>query len=247
MFDLPNSRILRSHRRNALAIKSRENILADITSQLSLWIQQLRGIAQTGLAFDPHTYDRERYEALLDLAATMAATVNGSASLDAELAAALAARWRAEVAPGSSGYVTPKIGIGAIVFNERDELLMIQRAEGIWFIPTGWADIGYAPAQVAKKEVREETGLHVTPQRVVGIYDAAQWFRKHTHPHFYSIVFDCRLDGGELRPHPVETRDAGFFPVAALPQPTYYKIADWINYALAIHHGKTANAYFDPV
>jgi hypothetical protein len=35
--------------------------LTDITPQLSLWIQQLRAIAQTGLAFNPHIYDRERY------------------------------------------------------------------------------------------------------------------------------------------------------------------------------------------
>jgi ADP-ribose pyrophosphatase YjhB (NUDIX family) len=221
--------------------------LTDLTPQLSLWIQQLRAIAQTGLAFDPHVYDRERYEALLTLAATMAATVNGNVSLDAELATALAARWRADVTSGVPGYVTPKVGIGAIVFNARDELLMIQRAEGNWFIPTGWADIGYAPAQVAVKEVREETGLLVTPQRVVGIYDAAQWFRKSTNPHFYSIIFYCRLDGGELCPHPVETRGAGFFPPDALPQPMDRELADWIDHARAIHHGKPADTYFDPI
>ena len=221
--------------------------MTDITPQLAIWIQQLRAIAQTGLAFDPHVYDRERYEALLDLAATMAATLNDSASLDPELAHAFAQRWRADVMPGVRGYVTPQVGIGAVVFNERDELLMIQRAEGNWFIPTGWADIGYAPAEVAAKEVREETGLIVTPQRVVGIYDAARWFRRHTHPYFYSIVFDCHLDGGEIHPHPVETRGAGFFPLDALPQPTYRKRPDWIDHAWAIHQGKTTAAYFDPI
>jgi ADP-ribose pyrophosphatase YjhB (NUDIX family) len=246
MLDLSDSSILRPCGRNALAIRKRENILTDLTFQLSLWIQQLRAIAQTGLAFDPHTYDRERYEALLDLAATMAATVNGDTSLDAELAAALAAHWRADVTPGVPGYVTPKVGIGAVVFNARDELLMIQRPEGNWFIPTGWADIGYAPAQVAAKEVREETGLQVTPQRVVGIYDAAHWFHRHALPYFYSIVFDCRLDGGELCPHPVETRGAGFFPLDALPQPTYRKRPDWIDHALAIHRGERVEPYFDP-
>ena len=139
--------------------------MTDITPQLAIWIQQLRAIAQTGLAFDPRIYDRERYEALLNLAATMAATLNDSASLDPELADAYAQRWRADVVPGVPGYVTPKVGIGAIVFNGRTELLMVHRSEGNWFVPTGWADIGYAPAEVAAKEVREETGLLVTPQR----------------------------------------------------------------------------------
>ena len=38
----------------------------DITPQLSLWVQQLVAVAQTGIAFNPPVYDLERYEALLD-------------------------------------------------------------------------------------------------------------------------------------------------------------------------------------
>jgi hypothetical protein len=41
---------------------------------LNLWIHRLRAIAQTGLAFGPSVYDRERYEEMLELAAQMAAT-----------------------------------------------------------------------------------------------------------------------------------------------------------------------------
>jgi ADP-ribose pyrophosphatase YjhB (NUDIX family) len=220
--------------------------LTDITPQLAIWIQQLRAIAQTGLAFDPHVYDRERYEALLDLAATMAATVNGNAVLDAELADALAARWRADVVPGVPGYVTPKVGIGAVVFNARDEILLIQRAEGPWFIPTGWGDVGLSPAQVAAKEVREETGFIVTPQRVIGVYDGAKWGAS-LQPHFYSIVFYCRLDGGELRRHPVETLDAGFFARDALPASIHRNRHGWLDHAWAVHHGENIDTFFDPL
>jgi ADP-ribose pyrophosphatase YjhB (NUDIX family) len=218
--------------------------LTDITPQLSLWIQQLRAIAQTGLAFDPHTYDRERYEALLSLTATMAATMNGNASLDPELAEAFAARWRAEVVAGAPGYVTPKVGVGAIVFNARDELLMIQRSEGAWLFPTGWAEIGMTPPQVVAKEVREETGLQVTPLRVIGIYDSIKW-RGNLAPHLYSILFYCRLDGGELRRHPVETLDIGFFSRDQLPEPLYIKRTDWFDHAWAAHRGERMETYFD--
>ena len=219
--------------------------MTDITPQLSVWIQQLRAMAQTGLAFNPSVYDQERYQQLLELAATMAATMNGNATLDQEFADALAKQWRADILPGVPGYVTPKVGIGAIVFNEREELLMVHRSEGNWFIPTGWADVGYAPAQVAAKEVREETGMLVTPKRVVGVYDAAHWWRKNTNPYFYQIAFYCQLDGGELKPHPVETRGAGFFPLDALPQPTYRRKPDWIDHALAMHRGEKTDTYFD--
>ena len=218
--------------------------MTDITPQLALWIQQLRAIAQTGIAFDPPTYDRERYEALLELAATMAATMNASAAFDPQLANEFAARWRADILPDVHGYVTPKVGIGAIVFNAHDELLMIERPEGGWFYPTGWADIGFAPAQVAAKEVREETGLLVTPQRVIGLYDSAKW-RGDTNLHFYSIVFDCRLDGGELHRHPLETRDVGFFARDRLPQPIFQNRDELIERAWDAHGDARAETYFD--
>ncbi len=218
----------------------------DITPQLAIWIQQLRALAQTGLAFSPSTYDVERYEEILKLSATMAATVNGNASLDQELAEQFAKRWRADVMSGVPGYVTPKVGVGAAVFNERDELLLIKRIEGNWFIPTGWADIGYSPAEVAAKEVREETGLLVTPQRVIGVYDVARWWRKNPNPYFYSIMFYCRLDGGDLQPHPVETQGAGFFSLDALPQPMYRKRPDWLDHAWAVHQGEQTETFFDP-
>ncbi len=217
----------------------------DIATQLSSWIQQLRAIAQIGLAFNPSIYDRERYEALIDLAAKMAATLNTDVSLDPQLAQSLAERWRKEVVAGVPGYVTPKVGVGAIVFNERDEILLIERPEGGWLFPTGWADIGYAPARVAAKEVREETGLFVTPLSIIGVYDGAAW-RSDLNPHFYSIVFYCRLDGGELKPHPVETRGAGFYGMNALPQPLLRAKTNWVEQAWQAHRGGCVQAYFDP-
>lgn len=216
----------------------------EVTDELALWIQELRGIAQTGLAFDPPTYDRERYEEILKVAAKMAATLNGRAVLDLAFANALAERWRAQVVPGVPGYVTPKVGVGAIVFNEQDEILLIQRSEGGWLFPTGWADIGYTPAEVAAKEVREETGFNVTPTRLVAIYNSSQW-RREMRPHFYSVVFYCHLDGGELRPHPVETLGAGFFPLDALPEPLLRSTTNWVDHAWAAHRDECYQPYFD--
>ncbi len=227
--------------------------LTDITDQLSLWIQQLKAIAQTGLAFNsPHApseipyriFDRERYESLLKLAATMAATVNSGATVDPALADSFAARWRADVVKGVPGYVTPKVGIGAVVFNDRDEMLLIKRPEGGWFYPTGWGDVGLSPAQVAVKEVLEETGLVVSPLRVIGIYDSSKW-RSDLNPHFYSIVFECRLESGTLHPHPLEALDAGFYPRTSLPEPIYFDRRQQLDEAWARHCGEVADPFFD--
>lgn len=218
--------------------------MTDITPQLASWVQQLRSIAQTGLAFEPRIYDRERYETLLDLAGKMTATINGGASLDDNLAEEFAARWRAEIKPGPAGYITPKVGTGAVVFNERDELLMIQRAEGQWFIPTGWSEIGLSPAEVVAKEVREETGFIVSPLRVIGIFDGARWGGT-LQPHFYSIVFYCKLESGALNRHPAETLDAGFFAQDQLPSPIYRDRMEWLKFAWAFHRGEMTETYFD--
>jgi ADP-ribose pyrophosphatase YjhB (NUDIX family) len=217
----------------------------DITPQLAHLIQQLRAIAQTGLAFKPPVYECERYEGVLAIAATMAAAMNDGATVEPILAEQFSKRWRAEVVDGAAGYITPKVGVGAAVFNERDEILLIQRTNESWFYPTGWGDIGPSPAQIAVKEVREETGLWVTPQRLVGIYNSTKW-RSDLNPHYYSIVFECRLDGGEARPHPPETLDVGFFAHDQIPRPVYENRTDHLERAWAMHRGEIVEPYFDP-
>src|SRR5262249_40917770 len=157
----------------------------------------LRAIALTGLAFEPSLYDRERYEDLLRLAANMATTA-ADLCTDSELSQQLYDRWHTEVGKRENGYVTPKTGVGAVGFNARDELLLIRRANnGTWLYPTGWADVGYVPAQVAAKEVREETGLEVTPTRLIAVYDSLRRKVPTIGVHFWSLTFYCRLDGGE--------------------------------------------------
>jgi ADP-ribose pyrophosphatase YjhB (NUDIX family) len=211
--------------------------LIDMTPQLSLWADALRAIAQTGLAFDPNAYDRERYQEMLQLAAEMAGTINGRAALDPTLAAQLETHWRAQVRSGPQGYVTPKVGVGAIVFNQRDELLLIQRPDTQhWLYPTGWLDVGYSPAQTAVKEVEEETGLLVEADRLLGVFDS----HLRNYPmafHMVSVMIYCRLVGGELRRHPLETMDAGFFPRDQLPTPLHLE-GGWVGDVFRFHHGR---------
>jgi len=209
----------------------------EVTTQLAVWVDTLRAIAQTGLAFDPHEYDRERYEALLRLAAEMAATVNRNAQLDPTLAAELAEHWRAGVRAGVPGYVTPKVGVGAIVFNQKDEILLIQRSDsGGWLYPTGWLDVGDSPAETAVKEVREETGLVVQADRLLGVFDSNH--RKYPmNFHMVSVIVYCRLLGGDLNPNPLETLGAGFFPFDGLPEPLSRE-GDWVSDISNFHFGR---------
>ncbi|MFC0082492.1 NUDIX hydrolase N-terminal domain-containing protein [Aciditerrimonas ferrireducens] len=187
------------------------------TRQLLRWSQTLAGIARTGLGFTRSLYERERFEEVLRVAADIRVAAETGAA-GAEDAEGVVEEWLDSVGEGIPGYVTPKVAVGAAVGNERGELLLIKRADsGVWLYPTGWCDVGYSPAEVVVKEVLEETGIEVEPLRLIALLDGLRL--GFTRMAFYSLVFHCRAVGGELRPHPLEVADLGWFSPDRLPSP----------------------------
>ncbi len=181
------------------------------------WSEALAAIARTGLGFTDSLYERERFEEVLRVAADIRFAA-GHGPGDGQVAAALVEEWLSQVGRGVAGYVTPKVAIGAVVGNEAGEILLVERADsGMWLYPTGWADVGYSPAEVAVKEVLEETGMLVEPVRLIAVLDGLRL--GFTRIPLYSLVFHCRLVGGELRAHPLECRSVGWFAEDDLPSP----------------------------
>src|SRR5258708_5127214 len=86
--------------------------------ELARFVERISAIARTGLAFKPDGFDSERYEELLKEAARMHSAL---AQTDVEAAEAMRLQWRDSVISGYDGYVTTAVGVGAIVFNPRDE------------------------------------------------------------------------------------------------------------------------------
>src|SRR5439155_5015363 len=65
--------------------------------------------------------------------------------------------------------------VSAIIFNDRGEVLLHQSSDdGRWYLIGGAMDPGENPADACVREVREETGLIVTPERIVGVYNSPQ-------------------------------------------------------------------------
>lgn len=62
--------------------------------------------------------------------------------------------------------------VGALVYDDAGRLLMIKRgrepALGLWSLPGGRVEAGESLPEAVVREVLEETGLVVTPGRVVG-------------------------------------------------------------------------------
>jgi ADP-ribose pyrophosphatase YjhB (NUDIX family) len=208
-------------------------------SDLLRWAESLSGIARTGLGFTQSLYEKERFEEVLKVAADIRAAAIEEAEADA-----LFEEWLSTVGEGVGGYVTPKCAVAAVVGNEAGEILLTQRADsGIWLYPVGWADVGYSPSEVAVKEVYEETGIEVEPVSLIAVLDGLRLgFARLP---LYSLVFHCRMLGGELVGHPLETRQVGFFPRDRLPQPLAGQHR-WADLAFRAIDGERYPADFDP-
>jgi len=209
--------------------------------ELLRWAESLSAIARTGLGFTEVLYERERFEEVLRVAADI--RVRADSGGEAPGIDELMDGWLASVGEGVPGYVTPKSTVAAVVGNDDGELLLVQRAEsGLWLYPTGWADVGYSPAEVVIKEVLEETGIHCEVVRPIAILDG---FRLgFTGIPLYSLVFHCRMTGGELKPHPLECRDVGFFAEDCLPEDTILP-DEWAEEAFRANRGEYIDVRFD--
>jgi ADP-ribose pyrophosphatase YjhB (NUDIX family) len=197
------------------------------------FVQRVRAVAQTGLAYTENPYDRERYTTLLHLAADAAAIG----------ADALAATMR-ELFEEETGPATPKVDGRAVVFrtdrlNTLEVLLVRERSDGRWALPGGWAEVGESAADGIAREVREEAGYLVRPAKLLAVLDKS----RHGHPphgeYVYTVVMQCELLGhapAEDRSATHETDLVGFFPENALPplslaRVTPRQISRWFDHA----------------
>jgi ADP-ribose pyrophosphatase YjhB (NUDIX family) len=207
-------------------------------SDLLRWAEALAGVARTGLGFTQSLYERERFEEVLKVAGDIRA-----AALEEAQAEALVEEWLASVGEGVAGYVTPKCAVGAVVGNDQGEMLLTQRADsGFWLYPVGWADVGYSASEIAVKEVYEETGIEVEPVSLVAVFDGLRL--GFARVPMYSLVFHCRMVGGELTGHPLETREVGFYARDKLPVPLAGGHR-WVDLAFAALNGETRPCWFD--
>ena len=203
------------------------------------WAETLSAVARTGLGFTQSLYERERFEEVLKVAADIRA-----AAVEEAIAEEQFEEWLAAVGEGTAGYVTPKVAVAAVVGNEKGEILLTQRADsGMWLYPVGYADPGYSPSEIAVKEVYEETGIEVEPESLIAVLDGLRLgFARFP---LYSLLFHCRMLGGELRGHPLETRAVGFFGRDNLPWPLA-GANRWVDVAFNAIDGKAKGCDFDP-
>src|SRR5579884_976268 len=104
------------------------------------------------------------------------------------------------------------IGVNVAVLHDGKVLLTKREDYHVWCLPGGHIDPGETFPQTAIREVREETGLEVRLDRLVGIYSRPHWGDYHI------VVFAARAVGGAMRGQPGEVIAMGYFAPDALPE-----------------------------
>lgn len=99
-------------------------------------------------------------------------------------------------------------------------LLGKRRDVMLWAPPSGMVQLGETPVQTIIREVAEETGLQVTPARLIGLYSGPDF--EWTYPNgdqaqIISAFFACDVVSGTLTADRKEFVSLRFFPPGELP------------------------------
>lgn len=91
----------------------------------------------------------------------------------------------------------PPMGCISVIVEDQGKLLLLKRPNGDLVFPGGFMRWQEHPTQTALREVKEETGLHVTLQHVVACYSIASTdFRSMS---TLILVFCAEVNGGDMR------------------------------------------------
>jgi ADP-ribose pyrophosphatase YjhB (NUDIX family) len=112
-------------------------------------------------------------------------------------------------------------GVSAVILTAEGLLLQRRSDNQLWGLPGGGVEPGESVSTAVVREVHEETGLEVTPVRLVGVYSAPENDQIVTYPdgnviHYVSTSFECRIVGGTLVCG-VESLELGWFDPDKLP------------------------------
>lgn len=105
--------------------------------------------------------------------------------------------------------------VNIMIFDDQDRVCMVRNLQtGRWTTVGGAIEPDEEPADAARREAFEETGLEVEIERIVGVYGGHEF--RLLYPNgdlcsYVSICFAGRVVGGEARPDGVETMAVGWF------------------------------------
>lgn len=123
-------------------------------------------------------------------------------------------------------------GVGVGVFNSKGEILLQKNADGRWGIPGGFMELGESAEETGRREVFEETGIHIGELKLVTVVSGSNTHTvlKNGHEYYSVTIIYATTDirGGVLRADGVETTEVGYFPLTSMPETLNPRIREMI-------------------
>ena len=115
----------------------------------------------------------------------------------------------------NTAYAGPGIGAGAVVFRDKEILLIKRHDNGLWAYPGGAVEIGETLAEAAERELWEEARIRGRATRLIGMFDSRIW-KSQVKRQMYHALF--LVESSDLSPETTsEATEVGFFSEENLP------------------------------
>jgi len=132
--------------------------------------------------------------------------------------------------------------VSAAAVNDAGAALLGKRADnGHWALISGVADPGEQPAAAVVREVLEETGVVVVPERIASIRAHPMHYPNGDECEYMNVAFRCRPVHGTARVNDDESLAVQWFRPESLPELNEHD-------AICVAHGLSAEtaAWFEP-
>jgi len=198
-------------------------------------LKRLQALAEIGLQYSEIHYDIERYREIQQISLQLLEQMTD-----------IPLEKITPVVQEQNGYKTPKVDVRAVVFNEKNQILLIQeKADNKWAMPGGWSDISFSPSEVAEKECLEEAGLSVKAARLLAIMDKQKQNMPPAFEYVYKIFLLCIKQNNNISIG-AETSDVGWFDENRLPELSMPRnTPEQVEMMFKFHRGELTEPYFD--
>lgn len=167
------------------------------------FFQRLLAISNSGINYSKDPYDIERFNDIFNITQEFINSNLTKSDINFEK---------------EKGYPTPKTDVRALILNEKNKVLLVEDPKTkVWALPGGFAEIGISPVENVIKEVQEETGLNVSVDNLVAVYDTNKSNPENSLAHYYKLIYYCKKVSGNLTTS-METSSVAFFDLKELPQ-----------------------------
>lgn len=120
------------------------------------------------------------------------------------------------------------VGVKGLVFNDKDEILLVQHPQRGWEMPGGKVELGESLPEALKREVREEAGANIEVEKLVGVYSEVAL-------NIHILTFRCQFVEGEFQLREKKILDVRWFTVetalAAIDfEPNHERLAAYVTH-----------------